>query len=76
MAPVIKVASRGELAERWPDLIDLDAGSIATGSASIQDVGWQLFTIILDVASGRRETWADHWRLHNDFVLFNPAPVT
>lgn len=76
MAPVIKVASRTELAQRWPDLIDLDAGSIATGQATIEEVGWQLFHLILEVASGRKQTWADHWGLHNDFALFNPAPVT
>ena len=76
MAPVIKVASRTALAERWSDLIDLDAGRIATGDATIQQVGEQLFQLILDVASGRRKTWADHWGLHNEYALFNPAPIT
>jgi len=76
MAPVIKVASRTALAERWSDLIDLDAGSIATGDATIEQVGRQLFQMVLDVASGRRQTWAEHWGLHNDLSLFNPAPVT
>jgi galactarate dehydratase len=76
MAPVIKVASRSDLARRWSDLIDIDAGSIATGDATIEEVGEQIFRLILDVASGRKETRADHWGLHNDFVLFNPAPVT
>lgn len=76
MAPVIKVSSRTALAERWPDLIDLDAGRIATGEKTIEEVGWELFRLILDVASGRRKTWADHWGLHNAPALFNPAPVT
>ena len=76
MVPVIKVASRSSLAERWPDLIDLDAGTIATGEATIEQVGTQLFQMVLDIASGRKETWADHWGLHNDLALFNPSPVT
>lgn len=76
MVPVIKVASRTSLAERWPDLIDLDAGTIATGDATIEEVGTQLFHMVLDVASGRKQTWADHWGLHNDLTLFNPSPVT
>src|SRR5580698_2495914 len=76
MVPVIKVASRTSLAERWSDLIDLDAGTIATGDATIEQVGTQLFQLILDVASGRKQTWADHWGLHNDLALFNPGPVT
>jgi galactarate dehydratase len=76
LAPVIKVASRSELAERWPDLIDIDAGRIASGAATIEEVGWEIFHRILEVASGRKVTWADHWGLHNEFALFNPAPVT
>jgi galactarate dehydratase len=76
MAPVIKVASRSPLADRWSDLIDVDAGSIATGDATIEQVGTQIFQLILDVASGRKQTWADHWGLHNELALFNPAPVT
>ena len=76
MVPVIKVSSRTALAERWPDLIDIDAGRIATGSATIEDVGWQIFQFVLDVASGRKRTWADHWGLHNSLAPFNPGPVT
>jgi galactarate dehydratase len=76
LAPVIKVSSRTALAERWPDLIDVDAGRIATGGTTVEDVGREIFQAILDVASGRRKTWADHWGLHNAPALFNPAPVT
>jgi galactarate dehydratase len=74
--PVIKVATRSDLARRWHDLMDVNAGSIADGTASVEDVGWELFRLMLDVASGRRKTWAEHWKLHNALVLFNPAPVT
>ena len=73
--PVIKVATRSDLARRWHDLMDVDAGRIATGEATIEDVGWELFRLMLDVASGRK-TWAEHWKLANALVLFNPAPVT
>ncbi|WP_334516694.1 galactarate dehydratase [Bradyrhizobium sp. AZCC 1693] len=73
--PVIKVSTRSELKQRWHDLIDVDAGSIATGEATIEDVGWELFRLMLDVASGR-ETWAEHWKLTNALALFNPGPVT
>ena len=76
MVPVIKVASRSTLAGRWSDLIDINAGTIATGEATLEEVGMQIFQMILDVASGRHQTWADHWGLSNDLALFNPAPVT
>ena len=74
--PVIKLATRSELAEQWPDLIDIDAGRIARGERSIDDVGREIVECILDVASGRRRPWAEHWGLHNALTLFNPAPVT
>jgi len=76
MVPVVKVSSRTALAERWPDLIDVDAGRIATGAATTEDVGWEIFRFILEVASGRKKTWADHWGLHNALAPFNPGPVT
>ena len=76
MVPVIKVGSRSSLAERWFDLIDVDAGTIATGDATIEQVGTQLFEMVLEVASGRKQTWAEQWGLHNDLALFNPSPLT
>ena len=76
LVPVIKVSSQTALAARWHDLIDLDAGRIATGEATIESVGWDLFHLILEVASGRKKTWADHWGLHNALSPFNPGPVT
>ncbi|AJQ29812.1 galactarate dehydratase [Pelosinus fermentans] len=76
MAPVIKVGTRNALAEQWHDLIDVNAGQIATGEATIDEVGWEIFRMIIEVASGRKETWAEHWGLHNALCLFNPAPVT
>lgn len=74
--PVIKVATRSDLARRWHDLMDVNAGTIATGEKTIDEVGWELFRLMLDVASGRKKTWAERWQLHNALVLFNPAPVT
>ncbi|WP_006577948.1 galactarate dehydratase [Cupriavidus sp. HPC(L)] len=73
--PVIKVATRSDLARRWHDLMDIDAGRIATGEATIEEVGWQLFHTMLEIASGRK-SYAEQWKLQNALVLFNPAPVT
>ncbi|MNY84734.1 D-galactarate dehydratase [compost metagenome] len=74
--PVIKVATRTDLARRWHDLMDVNAGRIADGGATIEGMGWELFQLMLDVASGKKKTWAEQWKLHNALVLFNPAPVT
>ena len=33
-------------------------------------------SFLLEVASGRKKTWADHWGLHNALAPFNPGPIT
>ncbi|MDP3945767.1 MAG: galactarate dehydratase [Lutibacter sp.] len=76
MVPVIKVGSNSKLSQRWFDLIDLDAGKIATGEKTIEEMGWELFFLILDVASGTKKVACDVLGLHNDLVLFNPGPLT
>ena len=75
-APVLKVATNSALADRWHDLIDFDAGGIATGAKTIEEAGWDLFHLILETASGRNRPWADRWGIGNALALFNPAPVT
>jgi galactarate dehydratase len=74
-APVIKIATRHELLERWPDLFDVDAGFIITGEKTIPEVGMELYDMILDVASGR-ESEAEKLGLYNDLIIDNPAPIT
>ena len=73
--PVVKLATRTDLAKRWHDLMDLNAGRVADGDITIEEGGWELFKLLLNVASGQK-TWAEHWKLHNAMVLFNPAPIT
>lgn len=75
-APVIKVCSRNEMKAMWQDLIDVNAGPIATGEATIQEIGTQLFNKIISVASGKEQSFAEKYKLHNDLCIFNPAPIT
>lgn len=76
LAPVIKVCSRDEMKDKWHDLIDINAGPISTGELSIEEVGKELFEEIIKVASGEKKSLAEEYGLHNDFCLFNPAPIT
>ena len=76
LAPVIKVCSRNDMKDMWNDLIDISAGPIAAGDASIRDIGTEIFNMIIDVASGKKQPWAEKYKLHNDFCIFNPAPIT
>lgn len=76
ICPVIKVCSRNEMKAHWFDMIDISAGSVATGEATIADVGLEIFNMILDVASGIKEPYSDQYGFHNDLCFFNPAPIT
>jgi galactarate dehydratase len=76
MAPVLKVASRHAAFKNWPDVFDVDAGRIAEGEATIESVGQEIFELIIAVASGKKQTWAQKWKVYNDLCLFNPAPIT
>jgi len=72
---VLKVATRSDLARRWHDLMDYDAGRIASGQWTLEQAGLAMFEQLLAIASGER-TWAERHGIVNDLVLFNPAPVT
>ena len=74
--PVIKVATRTPLARRWHDLMDIDAGTVATGDNTLEEMGWEIFHYVIAVASGEKKTYSDQWGLHNALAVFNPAPVT
>ncbi len=76
ISPVIKVCSRKEMKAHWFDLIDISAGAVVTGEATIQDVGEEIFDMILDVASGLKKPYSDQYGFHNDMCIFNPAPIT
>lgn len=76
ISPVIKVCSRNEMKNQWQDLIDINAGTISTGESTIPEIGLALFKDIIDVASGRKKSFAEKYRLHNDMCIFNPAPIT
>jgi galactarate dehydratase len=75
-APVIKVSSRTELKNLWDDLIDINAGTIAEGKETIREVGEKIFKMIIDTASRRYAPFAEKYRLYNDLVIFDPAPLT
>lgn len=53
VVPTIKVATNTEMAVALPDLIDLNAGTIADGTETVANVGARIFAEIIDVASGK-----------------------
>lgn len=73
--PVIKVVTRSDLARRWHDLVDVDAGQVISRNKSLETMGMELFHKILAVASGEKSA-AERLGLKNQLALFNPGPVT
>ncbi|UII31816.1 altronate dehydratase family protein [Fulvivirga ulvae] len=67
VVPVIKVSSNRELAERMPDIIDIDTGAIIRGEKSIEEMAEELMEMIIEVASGRVKTKAMQLD-QNDFI--------
>ena len=51
--PTIKVATNSEMANAIPDIIDLNSGTIADGTQSLEENGKLVYQLILDVANGQ-----------------------
>ncbi len=71
--PVFKISSNSAIARRMADHIDLNAGTIADGSETIEQVGARMFEAIVQSASGVR-TKAELLG-HNEFVPWRIGPV-
>lgn len=54
IAPTIKVSTTTQLFERMNDNIDLDAGPIVSGTATVPQMGGLIMAEILEVASGKQ----------------------
>ena len=65
--PTIKVSTNTPMYQSIPDLIDLDAGTIADGIETLAQVGDRIFNEILEVANGRL-TKAERGG-HHEFAL-------
>jgi len=51
--PTLKISSNTAIAEKKPHWIDLNAGALLDGTATMEQLADDLFALILDVASGR-----------------------
>jgi altronate hydrolase len=71
--PVIKIASNSNTYGRMRDNMDINAGRIADGEASVGDVGREIFDLLLRVASGERT--ASERLGHHEFVPWRIGPV-
>jgi altronate hydrolase len=71
--PVLKISSNSYTYRRMQDNMDINAGVIADGEKSVQDVGREIFEMLLRVASGEK-TCAERLG-HHEFVPWRIGPV-
>lgn len=74
--PVIKVATNTEMYDRMRDDMDLNAGRIADGTATLEQVGREIFEEIIAVASGRRSVSEELGLGQEEFVPWQLGAVT
>jgi len=71
--PVVKIASNTNTFRAMTANMDLNAGVIADGSRTVQQVGREIFDLLFEVASGRH-TCAERLG-HHEFVPWRIGPV-
>jgi len=59
IAPVVKLSTNSMLAERMPDIIDIDTGGVISGEKSIAQMGEEVLELLIQVASGEMRTKAE-----------------
>lgn len=67
IAPVVKISSNTELANKMSDIIDIDTGGIIKGEKTIEEMADEMLDFIIDVASGTIKTKAAILN-QNDFI--------
>jgi len=71
--PVLKIASNSNTYRRMQDNMDINAGAIADGEKGVEEVGREIFEMLLRVASGEK-TCAERLG-HHEFVPWRIGPV-
>jgi len=67
VAPVVKLATNSVLAQRMPDIIDIDTGGIISGEKTLQQTGEEILEYVIRVASGEVRTKAEE-KGQDDFI--------
>ena len=69
VTPVIKLSSNTALAQRMPDIIDINTGTIIDGEESIEQAGERILDYVIKVASGET-TVAAVRHGQDDFIVW------
>jgi len=67
-APSIKIATNTDMFERMQEDMDINAGRIVSEGASIEEVGQEIFDLLLAIASGQRSLSELHGVGDSEFI--------
>ncbi len=74
-APSIKLATNTPMYNSMSEDMDINAGKIADGDATIEDVGEEIFDYMLDVASGKKSKSEELGFGDNEFIPWQVGAV-
>ena len=67
IAPVVKLSTNSDLAQRMHDIIDIDTGKVVAGEKTIEQMGETILDLVIQVASGEVRTKAEQ-KSQEDFI--------
>lgn len=67
IAPVVKISTNYALAQKMPDIIDVDCGPVVSGEKTIEQMGEEILDTVVCVASGEVRTKAERLG-QDDFI--------
>ena len=59
VAPVIKISTNSDLAQRMRDIIDVDAGPVISGEKTVEEMGEAILEFLIPVVNGEIRTKAE-----------------
>ncbi len=74
IAPVVKIASNSEMYRRMSTDMDVNAGAVLDGSATLAQVGQQIFDVVLAAASGQWTCAEENG--HREFTIWSEEGIS
>jgi altronate hydrolase len=59
IAPVVKLSTNTRLAQRMPDIIDIDTGPVISGEKTVEQMGEAILELVVKIANGEVRTKAE-----------------
>ncbi|QQK78822.1 UxaA family hydrolase [Salicibibacter cibi] len=71
IVPVVKIGTNPKLYKNMPEHIDVDSGKILEGTHNINDIGMEIYDLVMEVANGKLT--ASEKNNHQEFAIWRLA---